>query len=240
MDIHLWGLRRSGIHMVGNYLAALTDAVIHNNTNPQAILQAEQAAKQVLPSALSRILIYEDQDLAAAEQIALHNWCAKAIGVADAAIHVVIIRDPANLAASRIKHYDAISSEGRWINKAIAIGNYQQYVSAAHGRQLGGKTLCVCYNRFVGDVAARMTITEQIAEMITLAPRARQKAENTLRKIDKNGNGSTWDGRAVPPAQMDVTGRYRYYAHLPAFRALFSSGFLRECEKYFGLTYEGL
>ena len=148
------------------------------------------------------------------QRLIKNDFMSGALGKYDSHKFVVILRDPMNLWANRLKLYNTISSEGKWINKAPTIHNYNDYLNCyIQNQQLGVETVYVNYNFFTKDFEYREKLAGN-EELFT-------QAEDTLKHIDPNGTGSTWDNN-IDPKKMKVEQRYLNYKDSSAFRKLYT------------------
>jgi hypothetical protein len=221
MIYNLLGLRRSGIHMLANYIAAASKSKLHSNLTHDTL---GTKGKDVYSN---NVYVYEDINPATVTDLS------------PAELTICIVRDPLNLAASRIKHYDAISSEGNWISRIVSLFAHGVYHKMMLDKTKIGDTatIYVIYNKFVKDVSYRKSFLESITKF--QKDLDFQAAEDTLKLVSITG-ASTWDSRDVSPVDMQTDQRYLYYSDLPAFRHLLPTELLAQAETVYDVRYNFL
>jgi hypothetical protein len=221
MIYNILGLRRSGIHCIANYLAATAKAKLHNN------LPHESLGVKGKDMYSNHVFCYEDINPGEVKELS------------PAELTIVVIRDPLNMAASRIKHYDGISSEGNWISRTISLFAHGLYHRMMLDKTKIGdsQTVYVIFNKFVKDVSYRKSFVESITKYqndLDLSA-----GEATLPLVSVAG-ASTWDSRDVPPADMQLDTRYKHYEDLPAFQNLIPLEILQQAETVYDVRYDFL
>lgn len=139
---------------------------------------------------------------------------------------VLILRDPFNLFASRLKSkFMAVKAPGKtmvelWLDYAAEFLGQTQ--------MLRQPKVCINYNRWCLEPAYRQALAEQL--------RIPYQAVDT-EKVSGSGGGSSFDdltfqGKA---SEMDTLGRWRHFQDQPRYRALFQNPQLWDySERIFG------
>ena len=125
---------------------------------------------------------------------------------------VLMLRDPANLWASRIKHYDALSSKKRYISPMVT----NLWLNHAKKFLKPGDVIPVNHQTFLTDVDYRKELGKKLG--------ATKFCDCTLDRVDDNGQGSSFDGLDYDgnATEMPVFERWKEYADLQCFRDLFT------------------
>jgi hypothetical protein len=129
---------------------------------------------------------------------------------------VVILRDPYNLFASRIKHYKLF--EAPLFNGPFATYNWVGY--ANYFLNQPENVVCISYNHFITDKNYREQITEKLGVDLNSA-----KDLKYMNSVDSSiSGGSSFDGKRYDGAgaQMKITQRWEYYKDNANYRALFT------------------
>ena len=217
MSINLLGLRRSGTHMVANYMSAITNKSIKNNIKHDIVGTNHKSEDILVVEDINPTTIKETQDND---------------------IFIVVIRDPLNMASSRIKHYDIVSSEGKYINIPMAMAHfptyYQMYIN---NYQIDKKpTFYVNFNKFTTDLDYRKTLVDFL-EAQGIDTVHISNAEGTLDYVDINGSGSSFDGRNIEAKDMKIHQRYLYYWDLDSFKSILKPDDMKKVEEVFNIKY---
>ena len=207
--ILLWGIRRSGNSAVRNWLAYQFETA-HCQTNANTIYFNNgfnpndlEEETWTLPNA---VVSFEEQPLQT------KDWNYQALSSYYKEHHrLVLLRDPYNTFASRIKHYDLMSVKGTWIDVDNATFCWRQYANA----YLENPSEYILYNHFIEDEEYRKEICERVGGTYS---------DDTLPYVDDPGGGSSFDGRLYNgrAQEMKVFNRWEEYADNAAFRALFT------------------
>ena len=223
MIVNIVGIRRSGLHIVSDYITEISKLPFNNNLNHQLYL-----SNKLLSDSLN---LFEDANLLKLDTIKPSKETETS-----AIKNVIVIRDPLNMAASRIKHYNLISSEGLFISPLALHQWFTYYSFYVNKRQLSGiDTIYVNYNTFINSGSYRSTITNQLTN--TENHKESHAEAKILESININGGGSSFDGMVLQSHNEDFHKRYKYYDNVPAFRNLLTKEQLSVAEKAFGLTY---
>ena len=173
-------------------------------------------------------LIYNYEDYSLPEILApgferKHDWY---VGKSAKRIDLLIMRDPFNLLASRLK-------KGFVSVKSTRVNFTDLWV--AYAKEFLGETnflpnqkVCVSYNRWIQDVDYRRDIAEQLGLTFTDAG---------FNQVARRAGGSSFDGTAHDgdPSQMDLTGRWRHYLSDDLYQSLLNNKLLMDyTEHIFG------
>lgn len=129
---------------------------------------------------------------------------------------VVILRDPYNLFASRIKHYTL--SKAPYFNGPFAAYNWIDY--ARYFLNPPGNTVCISYNHFIADKKYREQIIKNLGVDFDS-----ENDKKYMNKVDSSiSGGSSFDGKRYDGAgvQMKITQRWEHYKDDVRYRALFT------------------
>jgi hypothetical protein len=188
--ICMLGIRRSGNSPLRNWLAdQFPDTKVYLNATPDVLNQ--------IPSDRNVVISFEEMPVELLADI--EHTC------------VLLLRDPFNLWASRIKHYAALSSKKQfispmvtklWLNHAKAFVKPEGFIPVNH-------------QSFFTDEAYRRTLSESIDGTFS---------DESLSFVDDNGQGSSFDGLEFDGIAQDmpIFDRWMQYSHLDCFRELFT------------------
>ena len=145
------------------------------------------------------------------------------LGRSQSRMDVLILRDPFNLFASRLR------SQYTGVTPKTMVRIWKQ-----HARQFLGQRhyvtqdfLPISYNRWTADAAYRRQLAEQLGLNFSDAGSA---------TVPTTGGGSSFDGRRFDgeAEQMDVFGRWRHFRDDEDYRELFDAEVLRLSRAIFG------
>ncbi|NER80336.1 MAG: hypothetical protein F6K42_12300 [Leptolyngbya sp. SIO1D8] len=152
-----------------------------------------------------------------------HDWY---VGKSTKRIDLLIMRDPFNLLASRLK-------KGFVSVKSTRVNFTDLWVSYA--KEFLGETnflthskVCVSYNRWIKDVDYRRDIATQLGITFTDAG---------FNKVARRAGGSSFDGTAHDgdPSKMNLTGRWRHYLNDNLYQSLLKNkALMAYSEQIFG------
>jgi len=218
--VHFVSLRRSGTHPIAGFIQKATNTKLWNNQFIQHFIEAEKEGRRLLNSENS-LIIYEDHSpWFVSQQLTEHKYFQKAIGTYDKHVIVVNFRDCYNLFASRIKHWDLMSSEGKHINTNMlysVTGDFLKlYIENA---TLPQPTCKVKYNSFIENVEERKELYDFLERKTDIDLQSFEKADESLNEVDVNGNGSSFVGRKK---RDNYHNGYEYYSDLEVFRNIFT------------------
>ena len=131
-------------------------------------------------------------------------------------IKILLMRDPYNLFASRIKHYKLL--EAPYFNGRFATYNWVDY--ARYFLDPSPGVICLSYNRFVSDLFYR----QGIAEMIGVEFDGRQD-QKYINKVESTiSGGSSFDSNDFDGAgtRMKVNERWAYFRDNELYKSLFT------------------
>lgn len=236
-EMRVVGMRRTGNHALLTWIEhQLSGEFYHLNNvsagknpyrhkadnllryHPEHVKMSQTYRRQANGELIKRdclLYSYEDWSLAKITQPRFERHRELYLGKAAECVHVLILRDPFNLFASRLKqNFVAPKSKQlpmveMWLEYAKEfLGETQQY--------LNRNRVCVNYNRWFEDVGYRRQLSEQLGLSFSDAG---------LSKVSTLGGGSSFDGTQLngQAKAMDVTNRWQRFADDPTFRALFKN-----------------
>jgi len=228
--IYVMGVRRSGIHLLANWLADQFGAArVENNVDLSGLKQGKYLK---LKDADTQIIILEDYPVETIEHLKVDKRLAeKVLGHCDNQHIVVLLRDPFNMAASRIKHYDLLSAKRRWVDKKMALGQWSQYAEIV--QDAPRSVVPVLYNEFVFSVEYRKGLCKQLHGVFL---------DSAMARVDENGLGSSFDGQSFGGHAQDmlVDERWKNYADVDAYWAMFTPEIKDVASTIFGTAVENI
>ena len=239
-EICIVGMRRSGNHAVLNWIRAQQpgEVCLLNNvaagTNPYRYKsdnllryhqehrrQAEIYRQQASGDLIKRdclIYSYEDWSL---EQITAPRFERDRdlyIGKSAKRFDLLILRDPFNLFASRLKQNFVATKSKQLPMVEMWLEYAKEFVNES--RHLKRRRVCVNYNRWFADVGYRRELAARLEIPFSDAGLETVSAFGGGSSFDGTGEGS---GAGKQAKTLDVTNRWRKFADDPAFRQLFES-----------------
>lgn len=239
-EICIVGMRRSGNHAVLNWIRAQQpgDTCLLNNvaagTNPyryksdnllryhlEHYKQAEVYRRQANGELIKRdclIYSYEDWSLEQIFQPRFERNRELYIGKSSKQFDLLVLRDPFNLFASRLKQNFVATKTKHLPMVEMWLEYAKEFVEKSH--YLKRQRICVNYNRWFGDLDYRKALAAQLEIPFSDAG---------LETISAFGGGSSFDGTGdrngigKSASTLDVTNRWRQFADDSAFRQLFDS-----------------
>ncbi|MEM8505540.1 MAG: hypothetical protein AAF716_20605 [Cyanobacteria bacterium P01_D01_bin.1] len=250
-EICIVGMRRSGNHAVLNWIRAQQpgDVCLLNNVaagtnpyryksdnllryHPEHHKQAEVYRRQANGELIKRdclIYSYEDWSLGQIVQPRFERNRDLYIGKSSKRFDLLVLRDPFNLFASRLKQ-NFVATKTK---KLPMVDMWLEYAKEFTGesRYLKRQRICVNYNRWFSDLDYRKALAAQLEIPFSDAG---------FDTISAFGGGSSFDGignsnGTSKASTLDVTNRWRQFADEPTFQKLFESEALwHYSEKIFG------
>lgn len=232
--IRVIGLRRTGNHAIMHWLEKQhTGDVFHLNNvkagdNPyryksenlakhhpehqhmSAVYRRQSRGEYIQRDCL--LYSYEDWGLEKITHSRFERHHDLYLGRSQKRYDVLILRDPFNLMASRLKNnYMPVKSKRRtamelWLQYAKEFVGETQYLR--HNR------ICINYNRWFEDEAYR----QQLADTFEIS-----FSDAGLTRVRTMGGGSSFDGRTLngQARQMKVNHRWQHFVDNPTYRELF-------------------
>lgn len=238
-EMRVLGLRRSGNHAIIHWMEKQETGNVRHlnnirvNRNPyrekyEDLLRKNktkdiewwrQEAKGFFEKKDCLIHSYEDYSL---EQITNPVFELKHdlyFGKSQDKYDILILRDPFNLLASRIKkNYRGVNDKNKtdidvWIDYA------KEYLGETN--LLKNQKICINYNQWFADVDYR----REIASQLNL-----EFSDTGINTVSRRGDGSSFEGREYhgKARNMDVCSRWKYFADDPSYRRLFNNQELLE------------
>lgn len=245
LEVRLVGMSRSGNHALVNWMLAqasgracflncaepgtnpfvsaraLDNGAVYRANYPDFDIERERQGHFTSKD----LLIYSHEDCflgylrKADDPHQLDAW----LGPSRRRVDVLLLRDPCNLFASRLKTGTSGSGHG------TALRIWKQHAREFLGlrRMLRPDRLAVSYNRWIGDRSYRRDLAEALG--LTFSDAGRQD-------VPPVGAGSSFDGRLYHgrAADMEVTERWRWLEHSSRLTELFDSETLDLGERIFG------
>ena len=228
------GLRRTGNHAVLNWIMSQqAGEVFHLNnvapgTNPYRYKRDnlrryypeyfkmaavyDQQAKGAFLQRDCLIHSYEDCGLKQVTQRRFERNRSLYLGRSAQRLELLILRDPFNLFASRLKR-GYVSTRRRKTSMGDLWLEYAREF-LGESQHLGKNRVCVNYNRWFQEVDYR----RQLAERLGLA-----FSDAGLDEVTAFGGGSSFAGTQVNGRSLDVLNRWQAFADNPTFRSLFEN-----------------
>jgi len=206
LKICMLGIRRSGNSPIRNW-----------------ITEQFEGSRQFInatPDIMSHLDQFEEKDFV----ISFEEMPPQLLEQVECDKKVLILRDPFNLAATRVKHYDLMSSGKKWVSpNAIAL--WKMY--AEEFIKPKSDFICINYNRFLTDIEYRKEISKELGGKFS---------DESLDFVDDNGQGSSFDGMDFDgnAREMPVFERWKAYADVEAFRELFTPEIIKLSKEIFG------
>ena len=247
-ELRVVGLRRTGNHAIITWLEQQHTGVVRHLNNVKAgenpyrykgenlsdyhpghkkmVETYRRQAKGDLVKRDCLLHSYEDWGLDQIGSRRFEHYHDLYVGRSQQRFDVLILRDPFNLLASRIKKgYLAVKPRRRDV-----VNLWLQYAKEFLGETcyLPHNRVCINYNRWVCDRTYRQTLADQLQMTFSDA------GLNTVRSL---GGGSSFDAQTMngQAAHMDVTNRWQHFADDPDYRRLLSNPDLwLYSEKIFG------
>lgn len=131
-------------------------------------------------------------------------------------LKVVLLRDPYNLFASRIKHYRIL--EAPFFNARFVTYNWVEY--AKYFLDPPDDVICISYNHFTADVHYRQQILNKLGVQLN-----NEDDQKYMNRVDSSiSGGSSFNGRDFDGmgGQMNTRGRWEYYKDNARYKSLFT------------------
>lgn len=231
LELHVTGMSRSGNHAIVDWIFAQSDGpkallnCAEGKTNPflskrpledgrgwRAAPEIDIAAEEAGHLSEKRLLVhtYEDSWLAHAFSRTFEDNHDVWVGPSTRRIDVLILRDPFNLFASRMRM-------GAGLTLHVARRMWKQHAREAfRPRYMRHDPLVILYNRWRAEPGYRRELARRLGLALTDEGIERVPACNGGSSFD----GAAFDGRA---SRMAVTQRWRSYVGDERYEALFDA-----------------
>ncbi len=235
-EIRLVGMRRTGNHGLVNWIAHQQPGKFRHLNNVAAgknpYRHKADNLRRYHPEHLKMSAVYRQQangHLIRRDCLlySYEDWSLKQIthprfernrelylGKSAQCFDVLILRDPFNLFASRLKQ-NFVATKAKNLSMVQMWLEYaREFVGESS--HLSRNLVCVSYNAWVSSEAYRRQLAERLALPFSDAGRA---------QVSAIGGGSSFDGTnfSGQARAMDVNNRWRAFAEDPAFRQLFQN-----------------
>ncbi|MGB3295064.1 MAG: hypothetical protein WBB01_18945 [Phormidesmis sp.] len=234
-EFRIVGLRRSGNHAIINWILSqeignicwLNDLRMQKNPfywkyhallgyHPQYQEKTDRLKKDLRGEFTPKDCLaysYEDYDLT---EVVSNRFISRHdlyFGKSKEQYDILILRDPFNLMASRLKSGKvSVKSKGKtatdlWVAYAKEFSGETQF--------LENTKVCISYNHWFSDPAYRQVIAQKLKLNFSDAG---------MNEVATQGGGSSFDGQHLngKAAAMDVLNRWKQFADDPAFQAALS------------------
>ncbi len=221
--INMFGIRRSGNHLIGDWLVGQLPDSTAVGKNVQIdyfyFLHEWQKKNQYLKCFLVQI---EEHPIGCVE-MAYSEY-------ADAIKKIVILRDPYNLFASRIKHYKI--DKAPFFNDKFVTYHWVDY--ARYFLNHPSDVICVSYNHFCKDISYRRSLCAALGRDFNS-----EKDLKFMNQINSRySGGSSFDRAAYDGkgSEMKTLDRWEIYKDDPNYRCLFTDEIKMLSEQIFGFN----
>jgi hypothetical protein len=247
-EIRVVGLRRTGNHALITWIQKQEKGTVRHLNNlipfenpyrykyehlrdyyPEHLKAAEQYHQEALGNFVSKdclLYSYEDHSLAQITSSRFERKHDLYLGKSGKRYDLLILRDPFNLFASRLKnHYLDVSAPGKtmadlWIDYA------REFLGETH--YLSHNKICVNYNTWATDASYRQALAEQLNLEFTDAG---------INEVGTWGGGSSFEGQSFKgnAQAMQITSRWQHFMQNETYRRLLDNPKLLEySERIFG------
>ncbi|MEO0827496.1 MAG: hypothetical protein AAFY67_17975 [Cyanobacteria bacterium J06642_9] len=244
-ELRILGLRRSGNHAIAEWIKAQENGSVEQLNNLEVrcnpyrhkyhrILDfypehTNWAIKHYMPLARGNfveldclMLGYEDHALTSITDPLFERMHDVYLGKSNQRFDIIIMRDPFNLFASRLKSGMIDVKSGKstavelWIQYAREFLNETNYLK--HNK------ICLNYNHWFTDLEYRKALADQIGNEFTDAG---------MDRVAHLGGGSSFDGQNMDGAgrKMAVNDRWKQFVDHPDYRKIFQNQQLLDYSK---------
>ncbi len=231
-EIRVVGLRRSGNHAIINWIRNQhTGKACHlNNIRPDKSpyrnlyfhYQTEKLKQESIGNFSPKDCLmysYEDYPL---EAIATAEWEKKHdlyVGKSRKKYDVLIIRDPLNLLASRLKRKFMDTKANDWSVVDLWIAYAKEYLGETN--YLSNNKICINYNHWFSDAKYRQSLASQLDCKFS---------DYGFDQVKSEGGGSSFDGRKFngSATQMNVLNRWQHFVDNREYLQLLNNCQLQE------------
>ncbi len=225
-EIRIVGIRRTGNHAIVGWIRAQhPEYAFHINhppagKNPYQFLYTHFKKPEQYQEAIGNfskksllILSYEDQEIEKICSAKFEKFHDTYVGISASRFDVLILRDPFNLLASRIKSNKSSLTDGTALE---AIQFWKSYAREFLGETqfLIHNKLCINFNKWHYDAQYREEIAKHLNLEFTDAGRER---------VRDYGGGSSFDGRQLDgqASQLKILNRWELFEDVDWFWNLF-------------------
>lgn len=218
--IFLYGIRRSGNHVLHNFLLHQYEPPCHRILNVKYNIMAlkESEGKQLVKDYNLLLIGFESYPLATILGVECDNYFEKSLGIYDEVKNVIVLRDPWNLFASRLAHGTKRlrhAADYLWVEYAKA------FIDKPYDAEY------VNYNEFITNESYRRALSERIGGLFD---------DSSIDEVLNHGGGSSFDGMSYNGRgrEMDVFHRWKVYRDDPKYKELFTPEIEELAGKLFG------
>ncbi|NEN90938.1 MAG: hypothetical protein F6K48_19295 [Okeania sp. SIO3H1] len=249
-EIRVVGMRRTGNHAIINWIKGQQTGKIEFwndlKVNINALRQKYENLRENYPFVKKDCLIRSYEDYTLQE---ITNWIFESkhdlyFGKSGTRYEVLILRDPFNLFASRLKNRlqkeknNLYLGESSYGNNFLSVRNPNKTVADLwinYAKEYLGETnylkqnkICINYNQWFTDVEYRRNIADKLQM---------EFSDVGINKVAGQGGGSSFEGKEFDgkATSMDVLNRWQKVADNPRYRELFNNQkILKYSERIFG------
>ncbi|MEM1368730.1 MAG: hypothetical protein AAGG02_12080 [Cyanobacteria bacterium P01_H01_bin.15] len=235
-ELRIIGLRRTGNHAIAEWLKAQIEGPTEHLNNLETRCSpyrykyehimfyhsehSRWAKNHYLPLAQGQfkklsclICGYEDHDLQDIADLIYEQLHDVHLGKSAERYDILILRDPFNLFASRLKSNMINVKRKRYQAAHLWLQYAREFLGETN--YLTHNKLCISYNRWFADQSYRQQISEYLG--LTFS-------DEGMQTVNHLGGGSSFDGQALDGAasQMAVLDRWKSFADDPRFCQIFA------------------
>ena len=223
-EIRVVGLKRTGNHAIINWLRQQhSGKVWHLNNivagkNPYHWLYSHYPKEALKQEALGNFTVkdcliysYEDYSLERVTDPKFENLHDLYLGKSSIRYDLILLRDPFNLMASRLKkNYIAVKDPNYTVTH-LWIDYAKEFIGETN--YLNNYKICINYNRWFVDVEYR----KELASALVM-----DFSDKGIERVKSEGGGSSFDGEKLngKASQMDVLNRYKVFEDDPEYQKL--------------------
>lgn len=214
------GMRRTGNHAVINWIKEQCEGsfLFFNNINPQCSPFSARMTEHKIGFSGKPLLVfsYEDQPSVAIDSLPLEEALKKYCRSPTTSCRtILILRDPYNLFASRLKKWPEILHDPTAREKMVGLWkDYAQEFGAARARGENRPLISINYNHFILSEMYRKELSNELGLNFS---------DEGLQHIPVYGHGSSFDVSNFERAavNLDVTTRWTFFKENEEFWDLF-------------------
>lgn len=238
-EIRVVGLKRTGNHAIINWLRQQhSGEVWHLNnirpgTNPYRWLYSHYPKEHLKQEALGNfvakdclIYSYEDYSIERVTDPKFERRHDVYLGKSSLRYDLLILRDPFNLMASRLKKNYITVKDPNYTVTDLWLEYAKEFLGETN--YLTNNKVCINYNRWFFDVEYRKNLASALGI---------EFSDKGIERVKSEGGGSSFDGKEFDgqATKMDVLNRYKLFEDDPAYQSLVNNEELIEySRKIFG------
>lgn len=222
-ELIVFGLRRTGNHAIINWILPQIkgDYVYYNDVWPDGPYKGNPKMRQGQNVKVDASLIsFEDYNLHIFRKLFEKHKHPKVVK----SIKILIVRDPFNWYASRLKSKMVSPAHYSGLNLRQL---YVQYMKEFSGETalLGENLVLISYNRWKEDLEYRKSVARQLGLDFS---------DDGLNTVSGEGGGSSFDGMNLRGQNLQTDLRYKQYLNKTQYLSFFTNSKILEfCKKEF-------